>query len=354
MIRLFAAGGVILDTVVAADGTLGPRTMGGNAVYSAAGARLWLGGVGIVARVPRNYPQDLLDRLAASGIDLAGLRVADEAVEEGEWFLYRPDGSRADGLYAPLDAPPPAEAGTRLSAEAVAALEAALRARPADAATFGSFRRRHPVRLADAPAAWAHARAVHLGANQPASQVAMVRALARDGRIVSLDPGPNAAALRVDGIDAVMRYASVFLPSEKELGELVPSAAGPADALRELRRAGPALLLAKLGTGGSLLLDDGQAPVALPAATVIARDPTGAGDAFCGGALAGLLLTGDPLLAACLGTVSASFAVESFGPFHLAETPRATARTRLAALLGKLPPSLRERLDIPRNLSDAA
>jgi len=77
-------------------------------------------------------------------------------------------------------------------------------------------------------------------------------------------------------------------------------------------------------------------PLRVPAIAVTPRDPTGAGDAFCGGFLVGLARTGDPVLAACLGTVSASFAVESVGALAALKADRDLARARLSALLAKL------------------
>ena len=45
-------------------------------------------------------------------------------------------------------------------------------------------------------------------------------------------------------------------------------------------------------------------------------NPTGAGDAFCGGFLAGYRETYDPLEAALCGNISASLVVEGSGPFY--------------------------------------
>ena len=61
-------------------------------------------------------------------------------------------------------------------------------------------------------------------------------------------------------------------------------------------------------------------------------DLTGAGDAFCGGFLAGLHLTGDLASAAAFGTVSASFAVEGEGIGRLMAATRQEAEARLARL----------------------
>ena len=73
-----------------------------------------------------------------------------------------------------------------------------------------------------------------------------------------------------------------------------------------------------------------------PARTVLAWQRTGLGVL----AVAGLLLGRDPVAAACMGTVAASFAVEGFGPDGLLT---ATAGQRdhrladLAARIGHLP-----------------
>ncbi|WAC26092.1 carbohydrate kinase family protein [Ancylobacter sp. SL191] len=343
MIRLFTAGGVILDTVVAADGTLGPRSMGGNAVYSAAGARLWLDGVGIVGRLPANYPRDLVAQLEASGVDTQGLRVEAESVTEGEWFFYRPDGSRADHLHAPLDEPPPHPPGTRLDARTCCLLEERLRSRPAEGRDFASFRRSHPVRLEDVPAAYRQARAAHLAANRPDQQVEVARGLSREGIGVSVDPGSNAGLYPAADLAELFRASRAFLPSEKELEALAPGL-GLAAGLLHVQRLGAPIMVVKLGARGCGWLRPDGALDTMPAFPVAAVDPTGAGDAFCGGFLAGLVLFEDVRAAICLGTISASFAVEAFGPFHLLGTPRHIARARLDSYLASLDPCVAEPL----------
>jgi ribokinase len=322
VIRLFTTGGLLIDNVVSADGVVARRVMGGNAVYSAAGAGLWMNGVGIVGVVPRNYPADWIAQLGAAGIDISGISVVGEAVARSEWFFYRPDGSRADHLHARLDL----EVPDRLDAEAAAALEARLRAAPDEGDDFGSFRRRNPVRPCHVPERYQAARAIHLAPNLPGAQQALMAAFVGGGRLVTLDPGPHAAAIAVAGLADL----TAFLPSERELEILAPGC-DPAAALGRLLRSGIGLCVGKLGGAGSMLCWAGGLWTVPPVA-VVARDPTGAGDAYCGGFLAGLLLTGDPLRAACCGTVSASFAVESFGPLSLLRAPRAEAERRLATI----------------------
>lgn len=343
MVRVFTAGGIIIDNVVAADGRVGRDAMGGNAVYSAAGARLWLDEVGIVGRIPSNYPPELLRRLSSHGVDISGIVTVDEEVREAEWFLYRADGSRADHLHAPFDATGLPLHGDRLSAKECRTLEAHLRALPATWSDFASFRRRNPVRIKDVPAQWSSARGVHLAANQPASQRAMAEALSARGAFVTVDPGPNAQAIAKGGLSSFLAAITAFLPSEKELAVLAPGL-DPASGLAFLRRQGAGTVVVKLGADGAMVATGDADALAVPAFRTSAIDPTGAGDAFCGGFLAGLVLTGDPRAAVCLGTVSASFAVEDFGPFHLLGTPRDDAEKRLSLLLGTLGPDLRSYL----------
>ena len=61
-------------------------------------------------------------------------------------------------------------------------------------------------------------------------------------------------------------------------------------------------------------------------------DLTGAGDAFCGGFLAGMALGDDPVTAAMYGTVSASFAIEGPGISRLLAATPAEASQRLTRL----------------------
>lgn len=328
---LVSFGGVIVDNVVTAEGEVKRATLGGNAVYSAAGARLWLERVGIVGIVPANYPAAWIERLATSGIDTQGISFAAENVNLSEWFFYAADGSRADHLYAADDAFTAfGLSGDVVTAAQAAAFEAHLRASTPAGLGFGEFRRRHPVTAAAMPPAYRDARTVHLAPSAPLAQRALVHSLQQPGRLITLDPGSHAPALAREPLGPLFAGLTAFLPSEKELAVLAPGRSNGAG-LRHLVEAGVDMALVKLGARGSLLCTAQSTSCwQIMPLDVTTRDPTGAGDAYCGGFLAGLLLTGDPLQAACYATVSAAFAVEAFGPFHLLEADRGLARQRLA------------------------
>ena len=346
---LATAGGMIIDNVVSADGTVSLGAMGGNAAYSAVGAHIWSRPVGVVAAVPSDYPQVWLNRLAEADVDVTGVVRHAEAVRLSEWFFYRPDGSRRDGLYASLeDAGRAGIRDDRLSPEAAGAWEAALSARDHAGLTFGGFRAIHPVGPDQLPPGWTTLRGLHLAPERPDRQLALARLAASRGAVTTLDPGPHVRGFDPATLSAVLATVDAFLPSERELAVLAPGCC-PDDAVRRLTADGRSVVCAKLGASGSLVFDGSTGrTVLVPIVPVVARDPTGAGDAFCGGFLAGLVATGDPVVAACFGTVSASFAVEGFGALHALSASPVEAWRRLDAVLGRVgKPSLRKGSETP-------
>jgi len=102
---------------------------------------------------------------------------------------------------------------------------------------------------------------------------------------------------------------------------------------RRVSEYGPRVIVIKRGALGQMLyLADGNHRYEIPAYPSRLADPTGAGDAFCGGFLAGMQKTNDPLLAVLHGNVSASLKVEGTGPFYPLDVMPGLAEARLHAL----------------------
>ena len=91
---LLVAGSLTVDNVRTADGVLLPPRPGGNVIFAALGARLWSNAIGLVSRAGADYPAGALDRLAARGLDLAGITRVDAPHGMNVAFSYAPDGSR--------------------------------------------------------------------------------------------------------------------------------------------------------------------------------------------------------------------------------------------------------------------
>ncbi len=290
--ELVCLGNLIVDDIVFADGTTRMGQAGGAMLYAALGARLWDARVAIVAPLGDDYPRETLRALESRGVDLSGLRPLRRPGLR-TWLLYEP---RARRVVHRLGSPAHAEASPR----------------PEDVAN----------RFADA-------RAFHLSPTPLESQRPLVESLAqRAGALLSLDPHDP---VREDNLDAwreVLALLDVFFVSEEEL-QLEGAARDPRAALARLAGGRLKLVLLKRGAGGGLLFDArANEFIEWPARARDVVDPTGAGDAFAGGFLAGLL-EGQAVHAALeQGIVAASFALETWGAAGLLAAAPAEARLR--------------------------
>jgi ribokinase len=329
---LVTVGGLTVDNVVAADGRVALAQAGGNGAYAAAGALMWQPRVGLVSCAPASYPGETVARLQAQGVDLAGVAWAEAHPTGCAWFLYDGAGRREEGLASPPEAL--AEAGLpvdRLTAAQVARWRALLAQRGApDETSYSGFRDRHPLTPAQVPAAWLDARGVHLAPSRLPVMLEMAARFASGGARVIADPGWQLAEHALDDLAPLLARLDAFLPSEVELRALVPGAAA-GEGLARIAALCPGAVAVKLGPDGALVWDrDAGAPVAVPAIPVRTVDPTGAGDSFCGGFLAGLVETGDALEAARFGAISAARVVGRFGADGALPPDRAANRALLA------------------------
>lgn len=308
-------GCLTLDSVITADGRRYARAAGGNVLYTALGARVWSSSVGIASRAGRDYPTGTLSGLVALDIDVSGVRILDRPHEFLVAFAYTPDGHRTRVVPSEVLASlPPAERGLYVDTTFDESLRLDYAADPADlpgewtAGTRGWH-------LASLPRVKQAALSKHLRAATPAG----TRLLA-DG-VDAKDLGPGVVLTDfgyVAGLDAL-------LPSEADL--TLPGQEEPFARMAAFHRLGVGTVVMKFGPRGSVVLTPGGS-WHVPIADVEAVDPTGAGDAYCGGFLVGLTETADPVEAAVYGTVAASFIVEAEGlPLQRAVPPEeATAR----------------------------
>ena len=99
---------------------------------------------------------------------------------------------------------------------------------------------------------------------------------------------------------------SLFQGKTKDLWEICES----------LSSYGCEIIVIKCGKEGQLIYDHGRHNRwQIPAYPVSILEPTGAGDAFCGGFMAGYKLSFEPLEAALFGNISASLCLEGCSPF---------------------------------------
>jgi sugar/nucleoside kinase (ribokinase family) len=172
-----------------------------------------------------------------------------------------------------------------------------------------------------------------LGNIDPRLQMEVVRQMSPRPKWVALDT----MNFWIDGsrgdLEKVLKAVDILLINEAEAKSL----AGEANAVKAaaaIMSMGPRIVVVKRGEYGALLAAPGiRVPVpAMPMDAV--TDPTGAGDTFAGGFLGFLASKGDmeePTLrkAMYVGTVMASFTIESFGIERIASVTGGDIEERL-------------------------
>ncbi len=300
---LVVIGNLLVDDLVFADGRTFMGLAGGAALYAALAARLWGVSVGVSSVAGSDYPAAALDQLAARGVDLAGVRTLGRPGLR-TWLLYEERGRR---VVHRLGCPAHEEVSPGPD---------------------------------DLPPGWRAARAFHLAPTPLALQRALVARLAAGaageggaGGLLSLDPHQPLSAETLSVWRPILAQLDLlFLGADEfQLG----GGEGAKPALQSLAAGRLQWIALKRGAEGGRLLDVKRGrEIAWPGCTQRAVEPTGAGDAFAGGLIAGLI-AGAPLEGALeQGVVSAGFAIEAVGAAGLiAATPGEAAR-RLDELRG--------------------
>ncbi len=283
-------GNLLVDDIVLRDGRTLMGEPGGAVLHAALAASLWAARVGICSVAGTDYPADALAALATRGIDLAGVRRLDRSGGRA-WLLYEPDVRRT---VHHLDCPSHADVSPT---------------------------------LADLPESYQAARAFHLAPMPLFRQLELAHGLTPapgTPRLVSLDPFELVRDGTLAAWRDVLTHIDLFFVSEDEwrlAGDaegIVPSLAGPRLKHVAFKRA---------ANGGRLLdLHEGRSRTWQSRSRAVV-DATGAGDAFAGGFLAGLVTHGDVGRSIEQGIVSASFAIEDWGSRGLlAASPAAAAQ----------------------------
>ncbi len=326
--RVLFAGQLRREFVILPSNQMLIDVPGGNVLYAGVGSAIWEPGPkpGIVARVGEDYPQSWIDEFSRCGLDVRGVNIMPQAVDVRSFtaFTSRTTRSVEDPVahFARLELPfPKALLGYRGSDS------------PLDSKTHLSPT---SLRQGDLPHEYQEASAAHICPLDYLTH-SLLPALLRQAEFttVTLDPSPGYMNPTFwDEVPALITGLTAFLPSEEETRSLFQ---GRSTDLWEMAEAlaayGCEIIVIKRGEGGQLLYDVATRNrweiTAYPSRMV---DPTGAGDAFCGGFLAGYRSTYDPLEAVLHGNISASLVVEGTGVFYALQALPGLAQARLDSL----------------------
>lgn len=302
-IEYVTIGEITIDDTVLETGEVRQAQTGGGSVYSALGIRAWGHPVGINSVIGHDYPADHLATLQGHGISTEGIhRIPGWSLRL--WLLHEENNKK----------------------QQLPKLQSS---------TF----RQLDVARPDPPRSYMAARGYHLAPATPEGQMRSRDVLRRKrpDAIISLDiltepfisfePYRNGSAF--EGID-------VFSPSIVEIETLWPGELLD-DVIDRLTDFGMHWIAIKMDTRGSIVYDTVSGTIhRLPIYPIQTVDTTGAGDAFSGGFLEGIVETGDVLEAGLRATISASFAVECWGAFGMLKATSAEAKKRLTWLKTQL------------------
>ncbi len=282
--------------------------------------------VGLVARVGEDYPREWLNEIRDRGFDIRGIRILPEAIDLRSFYVYT-------DVYTRLTEDPAAHF-TRLKQPFPKALLNYMR--PGTSYDSRSHLTPTSLRQSDIPVDYLDATAAHLCPIDYLTHTLLPAVLRQNGfSTVTLDPTVGTMSPTFwDDIPALVTGLTAFLPNEEEMTRLFH---GRSTDLWQMMEAiadyGCEIVVVKRGERGQFLYDRAtKGRWEIPAYPARLVDPTGAGDSFCGGFLAGYRQTYDPVQAALFGSISASLTIEGSGIFYALDALPGLAQARLDAL----------------------
>ena len=287
---------IIIDDIVLPDGTTHMNTLGGAGTHAVMGMRTWDVNVCFVSTAGRDWPDVHRGKLGSAGVDLAGVKVSDKPTPRA-WQLFEPDGQRTEVFRTP----------------------------------FEDLQAMFP-RSDDFHSNYHGAKGAYIKSDAPEVLLPWVERLRNEKvRLILWEP---CSMMGLDKCsDFVRMLAEVDIVSPD-----IDAAAGlygldsPTEIMTSLLNDGARVVALRMGARGSLVgTSDGQL-YEVPVYDTNVVDVTGAGNAFGGGFLVGYAETGDAWVAGLYAAVSASFALEQFGPHEWTPELASLAIQRLARL----------------------
>ena len=327
-LKFLIAGKLTRDYILPPLGNPLIDSPGGNLLYAAGGLALWNKEAGLIGRVSEEYPKEWLHEFEEQGLDIKGIHLVQKPyiIDHRNFIAYTDMHERSTS-----------SAVSHFTRRQLTFPKELLGYQLPDK-TSKDPRTPEPASPAalDVPREYRDVRYIHICPFDFVSQSQMA-SLFKSGsnQTVSLDPSPNYMTPSYwRDLRLILQGVSIFQPSEDELRSLFW---GETNDLWEMAQQasgyGPQVVVIKRGSLGQLIYDAaGKHRYEIPAYPSRLADPTGAGDAFSGGYLAGFEKTNDPLMAGIYGGVSASLKVEGSGPFYPLSVLPGLADARFHAL----------------------
>jgi sugar/nucleoside kinase (ribokinase family) len=291
---LLTVGSVAFDAIETPFGKT-DKIIGGAGTYIALSASFYEQNQKIVSVVGDDFPKEMLETLAAKGVDLEGLQI-----KQGEktffWSgRYHNDMNSRDTLITELN-------------------------------VLENF---DPI----IPESYQGAEYLILGNLSPQVQRSVIERLTKRPKLIAMDTMNFWMDIAMDELKKTIQLVDLLIINDEEARQL-SGEYSLAKASKVIRAMGPKYLIIKKGEHGALLFNEEKvffAP-ALPLEEVF--DPTGAGDTFAGGFIGYLASTDDISFdnmkrAIINGSAMASFCVEKFGTEKLLNITKQDVENRI-------------------------
>jgi len=295
--QLLTVGSVAFDAIETPFGK-SDKIVGGAGTYITLAASFFNKNQGLVSVVGEDFPNEVLEKIAARGIDITGIQIP----AGGKTFFwsgrYHNDMNSRDTLVTELN-------------------------------VLGTFDPVVPEQFKNAPF-------LMLGNLSPDVQRRVVDQMEQRPRLIAMDTMNFWMDIALEELYKTLQVVDLLIINDEEARQLTQQYSLKMAAAKIIEL-GPKSVIIKKGEHGALLFHGGQifsAP-ALPLEEVF--DPTGAGDSFAGG-LMGYLSSQEEVSfeslkkAVIAGSAVASFCVEKFGTQRLEEITRNDIAERMSML----------------------
>ncbi len=326
--RYLVTGQLTRDYIILPDGEALIDTPGGNVLYASIGLKIWEPDPppAMIARVGEDYPLEWLDQFKKWGINTDGVRVLPEPVDLRSFtsFVDRSTRMHDDPL-------------AHFARHGLSFPKSLLGYRYSDTQINSRTRMQNiSLRQGDIPPDFLDANVAHFCPLDYLTH-SLLPAVLRQSQFTTITLDPAAGYMTPafwDDVPALLTGLTAFLPSEDEVRALFHGRTSDLWEMAEAMAAyGCEMIVFKRGESGQYLYISGsRARWEIPPYPARLKNPIGAGDAFCGGFLAGYRRTFDPLEAVLYGNISASLIVEGNSPAYALDAHPALAEARLEAL----------------------
>jgi sugar/nucleoside kinase (ribokinase family) len=278
--KFITISNIFIDDIVKPDGITKMGTLGGAGTHAMIGMRVWTKDIGIVASVGEDFKQDFRDQLKSIEVDLRGIITRPGCQTTRAWQIFEWDEKRIEVMRV-------------------------------DYVNYSNFLPKYE----DLPKDYRNSLGYHIHLNVSLDELYNLFIKLKEDEpqtILLWEPTDPQANIPAKELHELLQIVDVFSPNNYE-AKFITGVQDCHQAANILANFGANIVAIRCGIDGSFVRDQNGVIWHIPAISERVIDVTGAGNAYCGGFLVGLVCNESAKLAGLCGAVSASFAIQQFG-----------------------------------------